>query len=121
MQGGAHIKPLISLSSFQHDETIKCLELTEFFNIASHHRATPIHLKGRLRVTMAQLKPYKGGYYIWHYVPSQAAGIVFAVAFALLTAAAMWRMFHTRTWYCSVFVIGGLCKFQLPSVSPAES
>ncbi|CAM1511651.1 Fc.00g091640.m01.CDS01 [Cosmosporella sp. VM-42] len=60
---------------------------------------------------MAQLEPYRGGYYLWHYLPSRAASIIFIIIFLAATSAVAWRMFKTKTWYCSVFVIGGLFEF----------
>ncbi|KAH7126449.1 RTA1 like protein-domain-containing protein [Dactylonectria estremocensis] len=57
---------------------------------------------------MAELKPYRGGYYLWKYLPSKAAAIVFLILFLVATAAVAWRMYKTKTWYCSVFVIGGM-------------
>ncbi|OIW34302.1 RTA1-domain-containing protein [Coniochaeta ligniaria NRRL 30616] len=47
------------------------------------------------------------GYLLWHYIPSIAAAIVFAIIFALLTAVHLWRMIQTRMWFCLPFVIGG--------------
>ncbi|KAF4959581.1 hypothetical protein FSARC_10695 [Fusarium sarcochroum] len=57
---------------------------------------------------MAELKPYKGHYYLWQYVPNQAAAVIFVVLFLLGTAAITFRMVQTRTWFTCVFVIGGL-------------
>ncbi|KAK7431570.1 hypothetical protein QQZ08_001788 [Neonectria magnoliae] len=55
---------------------------------------------------MVELKPYRGGYYLWNYLPSRAAAIIFLFLFLIATAAVAWRMYKTRTWYCSVFVAG---------------
>ena len=49
------------------------------------------------------------GYYLWHYVPSIAAAIVFAILFAAITAAHLWKMIQTRMWFCIPFVFGGCC------------
>ncbi|KAF7560349.1 hypothetical protein G7046_g3802 [Stylonectria norvegica] len=57
---------------------------------------------------MAQLEPYIGDYYLWHYLPSRAASAICALVFAITTAVVAWRMWKTKTWYCSVFAIGGL-------------
>lgn len=56
---------------------------------------------------MAELKPYRGNYYLWQYLPSAAAGGIFAALFILGTAYITWKTFKTRTWFCIVFIIGG--------------
>ncbi|KEF53278.1 uncharacterized protein A1O9_10726 [Exophiala aquamarina CBS 119918] len=58
---------------------------------------------------MAQLKPLEGGdYYLWKYLPSLPASIIFIVLFTALTIAICWRMARTRSWFCIPFAIGGL-------------
>nr|XP_036586385.1 RTA1 like protein [Colletotrichum truncatum]KAF6796792.1 RTA1 like protein [Colletotrichum truncatum] len=57
---------------------------------------------------MAELKPYRFGYYLWNYVPNIIAAILFAWIFALLTITLLWKMCKTKTWYFTAFVIGGL-------------
>ncbi|KAI1451285.1 RTA1 like protein-domain-containing protein [Annulohypoxylon moriforme] len=57
---------------------------------------------------MAELKPYKGGYYLWQYLPSTAAGGLFAALFILGTAFICYKVFRTRMYYCIVFIIGGI-------------
>jgi len=54
------------------------------------------------------------GYYLWHYVPSIAAAILFAILYLAITGAHLWRMIQSRTWFCIPFVIGGFCA----SLSP---
>lgn len=66
---------------------------------------------------MAVLEPYKGGYYLWNYVPSIAAAVIFILLFLVMTALVSWRMFKTKTWFCIPFAIGGFCK---PSASPTK-
>ncbi|KAF9700059.1 hypothetical protein EKO04_001575 [Ascochyta lentis] len=60
---------------------------------------------------MAILEPYKGGYYLWNYVPSIAAAVIFIILFLAMTALISWRMFKTKTWFCVPFAIGGLFEF----------
>lgn len=60
--------------------------------------------------TMAKLEPYRGGYYLWNYVPSIAGAVIFLLLFLGMTALISWRMFKTKTWFCLPFAIGGLCK-----------
>ncbi|KAH8169363.1 RTA1 like protein [Sarocladium implicatum] len=57
---------------------------------------------------MAQLKPYKGDYYLWDYLPSLPAAIAFAVIFLILTGAQLWRMVRSRLWFCIPLVTGGV-------------
>ena len=57
---------------------------------------------------MPELKPYKGDFYLWHYVPSIVAGGTVAGSFAVLTLWVVWRIFKTRTLFSIPFVIGGI-------------
>ncbi|KAJ4361238.1 hypothetical protein N0V95_002056 [Ascochyta clinopodiicola] len=57
---------------------------------------------------MVQLKPYRGDYYLWNYIPSTPAAVIFAVLFALGTGYIIWRLIRTRAWFCIAFAIGGL-------------
>ncbi|VUC26719.1 unnamed protein product [Clonostachys rosea] len=59
---------------------------------------------------MAELKPYRGDYYLWLYLPSTAAGALFTTLFVLSTAFVAWRMIRSRAWFCIVFIIGGLLQ-----------
>ncbi|KAJ4223303.1 hypothetical protein NW759_005938 [Fusarium solani] len=59
---------------------------------------------------MAELKPYRGDYYLWLYIPSTPAAALFTALFSLGTAYTMWRMFKSRTWFCTAFVVGGLLE-----------
>ncbi|RGP77579.1 rta1 like, partial [Fusarium longipes] len=36
---------------------------------------------------MAQLRPYKGDYFLWEYLPSLPGAIAFAIAFFIITLA----------------------------------
>lgn len=60
---------------------------------------------------MPQLKPYKGAYFLWDYVPSMPAAIVAVVLFGLLTSGVVWRSVSTRTRFAIPFALGGLCTF----------
>uniref|UniRef100_A0A0B7JU48 RTA1 like protein n=1 Tax=Bionectria ochroleuca TaxID=29856 RepID=A0A0B7JU48_BIOOC len=59
---------------------------------------------------MAELKPYRGDYYLWLYLPSTVAGGIFTALFVLSTAFVAWRMIKSRAWFCTVFIIGGLLQ-----------
>ncbi|CAI6097758.1 unnamed protein product [Clonostachys chloroleuca] len=54
---------------------------------------------------MAELKPYRGDYCLWLYLPSTIAGAIFTTLFFLSTAFVAWRMIKPRAWFCTVFII----------------
>ncbi|KAK3346356.1 RTA1 like protein-domain-containing protein [Lasiosphaeria hispida] len=57
------------------------------------------------------LQPYKGGYYLWKYIPSLPAAVIFTLLFLALTALHCWRVYKTRLWLGIWFAIGGLMEF----------
>lgn len=57
---------------------------------------------------MAELQSYHG-YYLWRYVPSLAASIIFLILFLVTTVYHSWKIWRTRTRFCIVFAIGGIC------------
>ncbi|KAH7123153.1 RTA1 like protein-domain-containing protein [Dactylonectria macrodidyma] len=59
---------------------------------------------------MPELKPYRGDYYLWKYIPSTPAAAIFTALFALGTVYIAWRMFRSRAWFCTSFIIGGLLE-----------
>lgn len=59
---------------------------------------------------MAKLEPLKSGYYLWNYVPSIAAAVIFILLFFAMTALISWRMWKTKTWFNVPFAIGGFCE-----------
>jgi hypothetical protein len=62
---------------------------------------------------MAKLEPLAGDFYLWEYLPSIPAAVIFLILFLVMTALLSWRMFKTKTWFCVPFIIGGICKFTL--------
>lgn len=62
---------------------------------------------------MPELLPLKSGYYIWKYVPSTPASVISAILWLIITALLGWRMFKTRTWFCSAFLIGCFSKYPI--------
>ncbi|KAJ6441826.1 RTA1 like protein [Purpureocillium lavendulum] len=56
---------------------------------------------------MAELKPFRGNYYLWEYVPSKAAAILFTILFLIATVFVIWRMVRTKTLFSIAFTIGG--------------
>jgi hypothetical protein len=62
-----------------------------------------------LKAKMVELKPFKGHYYLWKYLPSIPLAGAFAAAFLILTILLCWRMFKTRYWSAIPFAIGGVC------------
>ncbi|KAJ4298051.1 hypothetical protein N0V90_005950 [Kalmusia sp. IMI 367209] len=67
---------------------------------------------------MAELKPYRGSYYLWKYVPSTPAAALFAVLFALSTGYIIWRIIKTRAHFCIVFALGGLSREKTDKLMP---
>ncbi|PLN78922.1 putative RTA1 domain protein [Aspergillus taichungensis] len=61
---------------------------------------------------MAQLEPYKGTYYLWQYVPSIPAAVIFALLFLLPTVFHIWKICKTRARFCIPFAIGGVFEIQ---------
>ncbi|KAI1379824.1 hypothetical protein F4677DRAFT_295898 [Hypoxylon crocopeplum] len=57
---------------------------------------------------MAELKPFRGDYYLWQYVPSIPAAVIFAIIFAAITGAHCYRISKTKLWFCLPFVVGGV-------------
>ncbi|KAA8576174.1 hypothetical protein EYC84_006329 [Monilinia fructicola] len=55
---------------------------------------------------MPELQPYKGDYYLWNYVPSMAAAVIFIILFIATTGLNSWRMFRTKAWFCIPFTLG---------------
>lgn len=58
---------------------------------------------------MAKLEPFRGDYYLWEYVPSLPASIIFLLLFLAATAFHSWRAWTVRARFCIPFCIGGLC------------
>ncbi|EGU83023.1 hypothetical protein FOPG_15057 [Fusarium oxysporum f. sp. conglutinans race 2 54008] len=61
-------------------------------------------------VRRGELLPYKGDFYLWSYVPSIPAAVIFIILFLVLSAAHTWKMIHNRLWFCIPFVIGGFLE-----------
>ncbi|OTA76883.1 hypothetical protein M434DRAFT_87886 [Hypoxylon sp. CO27-5] len=59
---------------------------------------------------MAQLEPYRGNYYLWRYLPSIPAAVIFAILFIVATGAHGFRLSKTRLWFCLPFVVGGIME-----------
>lgn len=62
-----------------------------------------------------ELLPHSGDYYLWSFVPSMAAAVVFIILFLVCSVAHTWKMWKHKMWFCSVFVIGGYRKSTIPS------
>ncbi|KAL3423043.1 RTA1 like protein [Phlyctema vagabunda] len=60
---------------------------------------------------MPVLKPYRGDYYLWNYIPSIAASVIFTLLFIGATSAHFWRQFKTRSKFCWPFSLG--CLFEV--------
>jgi hypothetical protein len=59
---------------------------------------------------MAVLEPYSGDYYLWHYLPSIPAAVIFTLIFLGCTFGLSWRSWKARAKFCIPFIIGTLCK-----------
>ncbi|KAL3463755.1 RTA1 like protein-domain-containing protein [Aspergillus heterothallicus] len=57
---------------------------------------------------MAKLEPYIGDYYLWEYIPSIAASIIFFLLFLVPTIFHTWKAWKTRARFCIPFCLGGL-------------
>jgi hypothetical protein len=72
--------------------------------------AVPLHIP-QLSVIMGVLKSLEGTtYYLWHYVPSLVLSTAFAALYLAAGCLIGIRMYKTKTWFCSSFVIGCFCK-----------
>ncbi|KAK9368195.1 RTA1 like protein-domain-containing protein [Lipomyces kononenkoae] len=60
---------------------------------------------------MVILEPVDGtDIYLWKYLPSIPAAIIFILLFTGITSTHCWRMVKTRSWFCSAFAVGGLSR-----------
>lgn len=63
---------------------------------------------------MVQLEKYRGSYYLWLYVPSLPAAVIFLMLFLGATAAHCWRVYKDKTKFCIAFAVGCFCKRKPP-------
>lgn len=59
---------------------------------------------------MAVLEMYNGTY-LWKYIPSMPAAVIFIVLFSITTLAHGWKLATKRLMFCFPFFVGGICKF----------
>jgi hypothetical protein len=64
---------------------------------------------------MAVLKPFRDvygpdAYYLWKYVPSIAASVIFIILFLAMAGLHAWRQFKTKQKFCWPFTIGVFCE-----------
>ncbi|GFN20335.1 RTA1 domain-containing protein [Aspergillus tubingensis] len=57
---------------------------------------------------MAKLEPYSGDYYLWEYVPSIAASVIFLLLFLAPTLFHVWKAWKTHARFCIPFILGGV-------------
>lgn len=62
---------------------------------------------------MARLESYHGSF-IWNYLPSFVAGIVFASLFAICSVINCWRVTREYRKLCCWFILGGFCELIYP-------
>lgn len=63
---------------------------------------------------MAVLEPFRGNYYLWKYLPSVPAAVIFCIIFLTTTLAYVWKIWKTRAWFCIPMAIGGYSKLKNP-------
>jgi hypothetical protein len=61
-------------------------------------------------IPRGELRPYKDDFYLWYYVPSMVAAVIFIIAFLVLSVGHTWKMWTNRMWFCLPFVVGGYCE-----------
>jgi len=59
---------------------------------------------------MAVLQPYKGNYYLWHYLPSVPAAIIFLLIFLGCTFGLIWKSWRARIKFGIPFIFGTFCQ-----------
>lgn len=64
---------------------------------------------------MAVLEPYIDDFYLWKYLPSPSASIIFIVLYMIITILHLWRMYKLHSWFCISFVVGCICESLLPA------
>ncbi|KAK9358714.1 hypothetical protein V1504DRAFT_441918 [Lipomyces starkeyi] len=60
---------------------------------------------------MPELRPLRSGYYVWHYVPSIAASIIFFLLFLSATSFHFWKIWKLKYRMMLAFTIGGVFEF----------
>jgi hypothetical protein len=66
---------------------------------------------------MAVLEPYSGDYYLWHYLPSIPAAVIFTLIFLGCTFGLSWRSWKERVKFSIPFIIGTACKSRVSNVT----
>jgi hypothetical protein len=71
---------------------------------------------------MAVLEPTHAGYYLWHYLPSVPAAVIFCLFFLLMTAILGWHAYCTHAWtFCAAFLVGDICTFSVAQIDPGRA
>jgi hypothetical protein len=66
---------------------------------------------------MAVLEPYSGDYYLWHYLPSIPAAVIFTLIFLGCTVGLSWRSWKGRVKFSIPFIIGTACKINVSNAT----
>lgn len=53
---------------------------------------------------------------LYDYAPSMAAAVIFVIVFTILTLYHTLRLFKTKSWFCTPFILGGLCMLATSSL-----
>jgi hypothetical protein len=59
---------------------------------------------------MAVLQPYKDDYYLWHYLPSVPAAVIFLLLFLGCSFGLIWRSWKAHVKFGIPFIIGTFCQ-----------
>ncbi|EGX95234.1 RTA1 domain protein, putative [Cordyceps militaris CM01] len=52
------------------------------------------------------VEPTKGGLYLWRFLPNLGAAVLFLLLFLGSFLYLSWKMWRTKAWFCTVFLIG---------------
>ena len=97
--------PPIPLVKIHRTQSITLCEITtNEYNDNDNNNDNNIHQ------TMAVLEPYSGDYYLWHYLPSVPAAVIFTLIFLVCTFGLSWRSWKAHVKFCIPFIIGTFCK-----------
>lgn len=61
-------------------------------------------------LTMAVLQPFRDDYYLWHYLPSVPAAIIFLLTFLGCTLGLSWKSWKAHLKFGIPFIIGTFCQ-----------
>jgi hypothetical protein len=102
-----HLPSISPVERYQTQSTTSCQIITNTYN-NDNDKDKDKHQ------TMAILEPYADDYYLWHYLPSIPAAVIFTLIFLGCTFGLSWRSWKARVKFCTPFIIGTFCKTEHP-------